>query len=140
MTKELRATSGIRVGTGVAWLICAAAMAVLAFVLPTMSWLFALLAIEACIVGWRWTRMGISLEEDRLVLRNLFRRHVVPREQVVGIRDGQFLNWKSADRQHEVLIGYLMGPVDTGSPNPEGQAKQSATEAVKTWCGSGGSM
>lgn len=134
MTQELSAPPASRTSTAGAWVLCAAVMILMAFLFPKASWVFILLAIAACSIGWRWVRMRVILQEDQLILRNLFVTRVVPREQVTGVRDGQFLNWKSGDQQHESLIGYLMGLMDTGSPNMEGRAKQIATDAIEKWC------
>ncbi|PZE90422.1 hypothetical protein DEI95_11735 [Curtobacterium sp. MCBD17_008] len=91
------------------------------------------MAIASAIVGWRFTQMRIELRDSDLVLRNLFTQDVIPRDQVVEIRDGQFLNWKADGQQHERLVLYLMGSMETGSRNPEGRAKQEATDAVAAW-------
>lgn len=133
MTQELRATSETRTRIIAAWAICAAVMVLLAFLLPKAWWLFGLLAIASVIIGWRFTQMRIELRDSDLVLRNLFTQDVIPRDQVVEIRDGQFLNWKADGEQHERLVLYLMGSMETGSRNPEGRAKQEATDAVAAW-------
>ncbi|WP_420362819.1 hypothetical protein AABM26_14975 [Curtobacterium aetherium] len=133
MSKVLKPRGSNSATSVAAWIICAGTFIVIAIVLPKVAWLCVIGAALAIAIAIRWTRISFEIFPDHLILRNLLGNTTVRREDILSIREGQFLEYKEKDLPREKLILAYAGTGRPGDGSPLGQDKAEMMRVVEAW-------
>lgn len=114
-------------------MVLAAGLVVFAFVWPKAAVPLVVAALLTCASTFRWLSMRVELGNKELILHNFFGSLHIPREDVVGVRDGQYLRWRSHGRERETLIAAVMSAARPADGSPDGRAKQVLMDRVNDW-------